>query len=97
MSKEVQSCSITSLDVLGANQINHGVYLSKNPSFQITTVKLDGPDYLMWSRSAIFSIQSRSLYRYSTRESKKPETQIFYMTNGLQFFGYVIAASIHAT
>jgi hypothetical protein len=31
--------------------------LNENPSLQITTVKLDGSNYLAWSRSALLSIK----------------------------------------
>lgn len=37
--------------------------LGNNPLLQNTTVKLDGSNYLTWSRSAI-AIQSRGLYRF---------------------------------
>lgn len=42
-------------------------------TLQITILKLDVMNYLIWSRSALLSIQNRGLYRYLTREFKKPQ------------------------
>jgi hypothetical protein len=36
----------------------------ENPTLQITTIKLDGPNYLAWSQSALLSIKSRGKMGY---------------------------------
>ncbi|KAK6932088.1 Retrotransposon Copia-like, N-terminal [Dillenia turbinata] len=45
--------------------------LGDNPSLQISRVKLDGTNYLSWSRSCLLFIQ-RGLKGYVTREKPKP-------------------------
>lgn len=47
--------------------------LNENPSLQITTVKLDGSNYLAWSRSALLSIKSRGMVDYLTGKRKEPD------------------------
>lgn len=44
---------------------------NENPSLRITTVKLDGSNYLPWSRSALLTIQNRGLSNYLTGEVKE--------------------------
>jgi hypothetical protein len=49
--------------------ISHG----KNPTLQITTVKLDGLNYLAWSQSALFSIKSRGKMGYLNGRIQEPK------------------------
>ncbi|KAK6930599.1 Retrotransposon Copia-like, N-terminal [Dillenia turbinata] len=46
--------------------------LGDNPSLQISPVKLDGTNYLSWSRSCLLFIQARGLKGYVTGEKPKP-------------------------
>ncbi|KAK6921131.1 Retrotransposon Copia-like, N-terminal [Dillenia turbinata] len=46
--------------------------LGDNPSLQINLVKLDGTNYLSWSRSCLLFIQARGLKGYVTGEKPKP-------------------------
>ena len=40
----------------------------------ITTIKLDGTNYLEWAQSAKMAIGARGKLRYLTGEEKKPDT-----------------------
>jgi hypothetical protein len=43
------------------------------PTLQITTVKLDGLNYLAWSQSALLSIKSRGKMRYLNDRIQEPQ------------------------
>ena len=45
---------------------------SDNPSLQISPIKLDGTNYLAWSRSCLLFIKARGMQGYITGASKKP-------------------------
>jgi hypothetical protein len=47
--------------------------LGENPTLQITTVKLDGLNYLAWSPSALLSIKSRGKMGYLNGRIKEPQ------------------------
>ncbi|XP_057996496.1 uncharacterized protein LOC131175840 [Hevea brasiliensis] len=49
-------------------------FVGDNPSLQISPVKLDGTNYLAWSRSCLLFIQARGLQGYITKDRKKPES-----------------------
>ena len=54
---------------------NNGVKvgsLAENPSLQISPVKLDGTNYLAWSRSCLLYIQARGLQGYVIGDKPKP-------------------------
>lgn len=80
----------------GTNPILREGVITDNPSLQITTVKLDGNNFLTWSRSAILSIQSRGLYLYLIGISNKPEKLILRKMDSRRFIGYVLLASFSA-
>ena len=48
-------------------------FVNDNPSLQIIPVKLDGTNYLAWSRSYLLFIQARGLQGYVIGDSLKPE------------------------
>jgi hypothetical protein len=45
----------------------------ENPTLQITTVKLDGPNYLAWSQFALLSIKSRGKMGYLNGKIQEPK------------------------
>jgi hypothetical protein len=47
--------------------------LGENPTLQITTVKLDGLNYLAWSQFALLSIKSRGKMGYLNDRIKEPQ------------------------
>lgn len=63
MSKASQASSEVNKKGTGVNQTTLEGAVADNPSFQITTVKLDGTDYIPLARSATLSIQWRDLYQ----------------------------------
>lgn len=73
MSTISQDSAEGSIKTTRTNQNGREGVLNDNPSSQITTVKLDGSNYLNWSWLAILSIQSRGYSRYLIENSKKPE------------------------
>lgn len=58
--------------------------LNENPSLQITTVKLDGSNYLAWSRSALLSIKSRGMVDYLLGNARSQIFLIPHMQSGTQ-------------
>uniref|UniRef100_A0A5B6Z4H0 Retrotransposon Copia-like N-terminal domain-containing protein n=1 Tax=Davidia involucrata TaxID=16924 RepID=A0A5B6Z4H0_DAVIN len=44
-----------------------------NPSLQISSVKLDGTNYLAWSRSFLLGVKACGLSAYLTGDAKKPK------------------------
>lgn len=46
--------------------------VNDNPSLQISPIKLDGQNYLAWSRSCLLFIKARGLYDYITGRKKRP-------------------------
>jgi hypothetical protein len=47
--------------------------LGENPTLQITTVKLDGLNYLAWSQSALLSIKSRGKIGFLNGKIQEPQ------------------------
>jgi hypothetical protein len=45
----------------------------ENPTLQITTVKLDGLNYLAWSQSTLLSIKSRGKMGYLNGKIQEPK------------------------
>ena len=64
MAKEKQSTNN------GSNRSN-GIF-SDIPSLNISPIKLDGSNYLAWSRSCLLFIQARGLQGYITGKRQKP-------------------------
>lgn len=54
MSKVTQDSTEASIETAATSQPSPREFLVDNPSLRITTVKLDGKNYLNWFRSAIF-------------------------------------------
>ncbi|KAA3476736.1 ankyrin repeat domain-containing protein 2b [Gossypium australe] len=49
------------------------VILTDSPSLQSSPVKLDGPNYLAWSRSCLLFVKARGLQEYLIGKSSKPK------------------------
>lgn len=73
MSNDLQEMTEVSARTIGGNQTGRERIPTDNPSPQITTLKLDGTNYLTLSRLAVLSIQRRGLYKYLTGSAKRAE------------------------
>jgi hypothetical protein len=53
---------------------SHVTSYSENPTLQITTVKLDGLNYLSWSHSAMLYIKSQGKMGYMNGKVSEPKS-----------------------
>jgi hypothetical protein len=71
---------------------------SENPTLQISTVKLDGLNYLSWSQSALLYIKSRGKRGHLNGKIQelKPEDPTYDKWEPKKFYHYVIVVAFNA-